>query len=64
MLDSEYLKKIRLEKGYTQESLARILNITLKSYQNIEYNKSCPNAKTLLELCKILNIDPFKLYKL
>ena len=56
------IKKIRVENNKTQEELARILNISLRSYQNIENNKQTPNVITALKLAKILNTKVEKLY--
>lgn len=46
----------------TQEELARILNISLRSYQNIENDKQIPNVITTLKLAKLLNTTVENLY--
>lgn len=56
------IKKIRMQKNKTQEELARMLDISLRSYQNIESNKQIPNVITALKLAKLLNITVEKLY--
>lgn len=35
------LRNARLERGFTQEELSRILNICLRTYQNYEKNNNC-----------------------
>lgn len=56
------IKKIRMENNKTQEELARMLDISLRSYQNIEKNKQIPNVITALKLAKILNTTVENLY--
>jgi putative transcriptional regulator len=51
-----------MQKNKTQEELARMLDISLRSYQNIESNKQIPNVITALKLAKLLNITVEKLY--
>lgn len=56
------IKKIRIHNNKTQEELARMLDISLRSYQNIENNKQIPNVVTALKLAKILNTIVENLY--
>lgn len=59
------IKKIRIQNNKTQEELARMLDISLRSYQNIESNKSnkqIPNVITAIKLAKILNTSVENLY--
>jgi putative transcriptional regulator len=56
------IKEIRTKKGYTQEALARLLNISLRHYQNIETYKSCPSVTLALKLCDKLNIEPKEIW--
>lgn len=56
------IKELRNKVGYTQEDIARLLDITLYYYQRIESGKSLPNIKIGLKLSKILKVDPFKLW--
>ncbi len=58
------IKYHREEKGYTQEDLSKILDITLRNYQYIEHKKSTPNVITALKLCKVLNINPYNVWKI
>ncbi|MGB9856348.1 MAG: helix-turn-helix transcriptional regulator [Caldisericum exile] len=51
------IKYYRIKNKYTQEELARILNITLRHYQNIESYKSIPNVLTAIKLSKLLNAN-------
>lgn len=56
------IKKIRIKNNKTQEELARMLDISLRSFQNIENNIQAPNVITALKLAKILNTTVEKLY--
>lgn len=51
------LKNKRIEKGYTQERIARELNITTRHYQRIENGESIPNVFLALKISDILNSD-------
>lgn len=56
------IKDYRIKNGYTQEDIARILNVSLRYYQLIEKYKLKPNVYIALKLSKILNADPFDLF--
>lgn len=56
------IKEERLKKGYTQEQIARLLNITTQTYINIEKGRHTPNVKTGLLLCKLLDLNPYKTF--
>lgn len=44
-------------KGITQEELAEMSNINLRTIQRIENNESEPRSKTLSLICEVLQID-------
>ena len=52
----------RESKGFTQEELARQLNISLRYYQQLEYQKYRPNVFIALKFSKILNVDPYDIF--
>lgn len=63
MKEGDYMiKEIREKKGYTQEDIARKLNISLRHYQLIEKRKVQPNVYIALKLAKLLNANPFDLF--
>lgn len=41
------LRKLRMEKGYSQEYLAEVLEVSQKTYSNMENNKSSISIETL-----------------
>ena len=51
------IKENRLKKGYTQESIARELNISLRHFQKIEKYESFPSVLIALKLAKILDVN-------
>lgn len=50
------LKNIRKRRGYTQEQLAKITQISLKSIRRYEQKGKCPNAEYLLTLAEALDV--------
>ena len=51
------LKEIRKAKGYSQERIARELNITTRHYQRIENEESVPNVYIAIKLSDLLKTD-------
>lgn len=56
-LMGERLKKARLQKGYTQEKLSEILNISIAYLSRIETGATHINLKRLNELCGLLGVS-------
>ncbi len=50
----EWLVKIRLEKGYTQEALALIIRCSQSALANIETGKRMPSVKLAKKIAVIL----------
>ena len=50
------IKESRIKKGYTQEQLAEILNMSTRQIQRIEKNEENTTIKPLKRLRKILEI--------
>lgn len=51
-----WLKKIRTERGFTQEEVANI-ELDVKTYRRIENGENVPNLKTLIRILVNLNIS-------
>ena len=51
------LKELRLEKGYTQQQLAELLNIRQQSYIRYEYGTGEPSLDTLVKIAAILGVS-------
>ncbi len=62
-MNKSLIKARRIEKGYSQEAVARKLDITLRTYQKIENDESyLPNVITGLQLAYVLRMNPFRLW--
>lgn len=53
----ENLKSLRIKKGYTQEGLAKQLNLNYRTYLSYEHGEREPRYSTLEELTHILECD-------
>lgn len=51
------LKKIRLEKGYTQDQLAKIVVTSRSNIANYEVDKNMPSVEMLNKLSRVLNVS-------
>lgn len=51
------LKNRRIKKGLTQKELAEKANITVVSYQRLEYGKQTPSLKTAKLIAKALDCN-------
>lgn len=56
------IRSARIRAGYTQENIARALNITLRSYIKIEKGENLPNVRTGLRLAFYFGVDPYSLW--
>ncbi|WP_151736734.1 helix-turn-helix transcriptional regulator [Paenibacillus tengchongensis] len=52
------LSKARNEQNFTQEKMSRLINVSLKHYQNIEHGITMPTVNIALHICEILEVDP------
>ncbi|MDO5968602.1 helix-turn-helix domain-containing protein [Flavivirga aquimarina] len=51
------ISETRKSKGLTQEELAELSKVNLRTIQRIENNESEPRGKTLILICEALDID-------
>lgn len=56
------LIKLRKEKGFTQEQMARLLKVTRATYANYETGYRSPSLKSIIEMKKILGTDDDKIF--
>lgn len=56
------LIKLRTEKGFTQEQMARLLKVTRATYANYETGYRNPNLKVIIEMKKILGTTDDKIF--
>lgn len=56
---SELLKRIRIEKGYTQEQMAQMLGYADKSgYHHLENGNVRLSVARAIKIAKILDVEP------
>ncbi len=55
------LRKLRMEKGYSQEYLAEVLAVSQKTYSNMENDKSSISIDTLKKIAEEYKIDMIEL---
>ncbi len=56
MTFAERLEKLRLEKGYSQEELAKLINVSQPTYWAYENKGSIPHKNTLIQLARVLGV--------
>ena len=52
------IKKLREFRGYSQEYMAKKLDVSQKTYSNIESDKSKIDKNQIKHIAEILEIDP------
>ncbi len=55
------IRSVREAKGYSQEYLAEMLDMSQSSYANMESGKSTLSVDRLIQTCEILHLDIHKL---
>lgn len=53
---NERLRELRIKSGYTQNQIAKILNIDRSTYSYYEIGKTMPDVSVLIILSKVFNI--------
>ena len=56
------IKRLRQQKGITQEKLAELIGIEVSSMSNIETGKYAPSIETLQKLSEVLDAKPWEFY--
>lgn len=56
------LRELRKRKGLTQEDLAELLSIGVRSVGKIETGNSFPSTETLEKIIKVFEISPVELF--
>ena len=55
------LRKYRKENGFTQEQLAKRINVTKNRVSNWEQGINRPDADILANICRVLKVSPSQL---
>ena len=58
-----FLKKLRKEKGITQEELAEKIGIGTSNISYIENGKFAPSIENFAKIAEVLGVEPSELYK-
>ena len=58
------IREIRMQKGYSQEYMAHILNISQSKYSRLENGSINFNVPTLSKLIITLEVNPFEIVSL
>ena len=56
------LRELRKRKGLTQEHLAELLNIGVRSVGKIETGNSFPSTETMEKIINVFEISPVELF--
>ena len=56
------LRELRKRKGLTQENLAELLSIGVRSFGKIETGNSFPSTETLEKIINVFEISPVELF--
>ena len=57
MTFAQRLETLRIQKGLTQEELAKLINISQPSYNAYERGKNKPSKNTQIQLAKVLKVS-------
>ncbi|MBO4245121.1 MAG: helix-turn-helix transcriptional regulator [Bacilli bacterium] len=57
MFNGERLRKLRIEKGLTQQELGDLINVTKADISMIENNKRSPKISSIIEFMMIFNVS-------
>ena len=53
----EYIKKLRIQKGYSQDEMADLMGIERSTYSNFELGKTNLFSRNLTKFAQVLQID-------
>ena len=56
------IKKVRKEKGYTQDYVAEQINVSTDLLRSIENGRNIVSITTLLNICNFLQVSPNTLF--
>ena len=53
----ERIKEVRYKKGFTQDNMADMLNISQNAYHKLENGHSKMSLSRFIDICKVLEIE-------
>ena len=51
------IKRLRIERGYTQQELSDLSNLSIRTIQRIENNEGDSSSHTIKSICEVLEVD-------
>ena len=51
------IKRLRIERGYTQQELSDLSGLSIRTIQRIENNEGDSSSHTIKSICKVLDVD-------
>lgn len=57
MIFGTRLRSARMLRGYTQQKMADLIGVALRTFQCYEQGKREPNYETLVNIAKVLNVS-------
>lgn len=57
-----FLYKRRKEIGYTQETVAEIIGVSVRTLRNIEYSDTTPEFENIIKLWDLYELEPRELF--
>lgn len=58
------LRRIRIERGFTQEEFAELVDTTLKTISDLENKRYLPKPVTLDKMCDNLKLSPSEFFQI
>lgn len=58
----DLLRRIRTERGLTQQKMAEKIDLSIRQYQNLEANAQLPGYSVLKSIVEQLHVNPSELF--
>ncbi len=58
----DLLRRIRTERGLTQQKMAEKIDLSIRQYQNLETNSQLPGYNVLRNIVEQLQVNPCELF--
>lgn len=58
----DLLRRIRTDRGFTQQKMAEKIDLSIRQYQNLEANAQLPGYSVLKSIVEQLHVNPCELF--
>lgn len=58
----DLLRRIRTDRGFTQQKMAEKIDLSIRQYQNLEANAQLPGYSVLKSIVEQLQVNPCELF--